>query len=417
MIQFDSFTLDNGLTVIANQDDKTPLVAVNLLYRVGAKNENPKATGFAHLFEHLMFSGSKNFQSYDEAIQMMGGESNAFTNNDFTNYYLTLPADFLPHALDLEADRMQNLNINVQSLEVQRNVVIEEFKQRYINQPYGDLWAEIRRLAYKVHPYKWQTIGSDISHIENASLEQVRSFYDNFYQPSNAILSISGNVSLSSVKEEVERAFGKMEYKRTIFPAYSMEPQQKDNRRIKVFRDVPSNVICIIFPMSRRKDRQYFVQDLLSDVLSNGKSSRMYQSLVVEKKLFTEINAFISGDDDAGLFIVMGKYCDGISLEQGEEAIWHELKSVCENPVSEQELRKMKNKNEASATFSNMKILDKAMNLAYYAHLGEPDRINKEREFYNSVTIRDLQQAAEQMFHLDCHSVLYYLKNERDEIE
>lgn len=417
MIQFDSFTLDNGLTVIANQDDKTPLVAVNLLYRVGAKNENPKATGFTHLFEHLMFSGSKNFQSYDEAIQMMGGESNAFTNNDFTNYYLTLPADFLPHALDLEADRMQNLNINVQSLEVQRNVVIEEFKQRYINQPYGDLWAEIRRLAYKVHPYKWQTIGSDISHIENASLEQVRSFYDNFYQPSNAILSISGNVSLNSVKEEVERTFGKMEYKRTIFPAYSMEPQQKDNRRIKVFRDVPSNVICIIFPMSRRKDRQYFVQDLLSDVLSNGKSSRMYQGLVVEQKLFTEINAFISGDDDAGLFIVMGKYCDGISLEQGEEAIWHELKSVCENPVSEQELRKMKNKNEASATFSNMKILDKAMNLAYYAHLGEPDRINKEREFYNSVTIRDLQQAAEQMFHLDCHSVLYYLKNDRDEIE
>mgnify|MGYP004647420917 CR=1 FL=1 len=417
MIQFDSFTLDNGLTVIANQDDKTPLVAVNLLYRVGAKNENPKATGFAHLFEHLMFSGSKNFQSYDEAIQMMGGESNAFTNNDFTNYYLTLPADFLPHALDLEADRMQNLNINVQSLEVQRNVVIEEFKQRYINQPYGDLWAEIRRLAYKVHPYKWQTIGSDISHIENASLEQVRSFYDNFYQPSNAILSISGNVSLNSVKEEVERAFGKMEYKRTIFPAYSMEPQQKDNRRIKVFRDVPSNVICIIFPMSRRKDRQYFVQDLLSDVLSNGKSSRMYQGLVVEQKLFTEINAFISGDDDAGLFIVMGKYCDGISLEQGEEAIWHELKSVCENPVSEQELRKMKNKNEASATFSNMKILDKAMNLAYYAHLGEPNRINKEREFYNNVTIRDLQQAAEQMFHFDCHSVLYYLKNDRNEIE
>lgn len=417
MIQFDSFTLNNGLTVIVNQDDKTPLVAVNLLYKVGAKNEDPQATGFAHLFEHLMFSGSKNFQSYDEAIQMMGGESNAFTNNDFTNYYLTLPADFLPYALDLEADRMQNLNINAQSLEVQRNVVIEEFKQRYINQPYGDLWAEIRRLAYKVHPYKWQTIGSDISHIENASLEQVRSFYDNFYQPSNAILSISGNVSLNSVKEEVERAFGNMEYKRTIFPVYSMEPQQKDNRLIKVYRDVPSDVICIIFPMSCRKDRQYFIQDLLSDVLSNGKSSRMYQSLVVEKKLFTEINAFISGDDDAGLFIVMGKYCDGISLEQGEEAIWHELKSVCENPVSEQELRKMKNKNEASATFSNMKILDKAMNLAYYAHLGEPDRINKEREFYNSVTIRDLQQAAEQMFHLDCHSVLYYLKNDRNEIE
>ncbi len=417
MIQFDSFTLNNGLKVIVNRDNKTPLVAVNLLYKVGAKNEDPQATGFAHLFEHLMFSGSKNFQSYDQACQMMGGESNAFTNNDFTNYYLTLPADFLPYALDLEADRMQNLNINSQSLEVQRNVVIEEFKQRYINQPYGDLWTEIRRLAYKVHPYKWQTIGSDISHIENASLEQVRSFYDNFYQASNAILSISGNISLSKVREETERAFGKMPYKQTIFPAYSQEPEQKDNRRIKVFRDVPSDLICIIFPMSSRKDRQYFVQDLLSDVLSNGKSSRMYQSLVVEKKLFTEINAFISGDDDAGLFIVMGKYCDGISLEQGEEAIWQELNSVCENPIAEQELRKMKNKNEASATFSNMKILDKAMNLAYYTHLGEPDWINKEREFYNNVSICDLQQAAEQMFRLDYHSVLYYLKNDKNASE
>lgn len=412
MIKFDTFTLNNGLTVIVNQDDKTPLVAVNLLYKVGAKNENPQATGFAHLFEHLMFSGSANFQSYDQACQLMGGESNAFTNNDFTNYYLTLPADFLPYALDLEADRMQHLNINSQSLEVQRNVVIEEFKQRYINQPYGDLWAEIRRLAYKVHPYKWQTIGSDISHIENASLNQVQLFYDNFYQPSNAILSISGNVTLSQVRKEVERAFGKMEYKKTIFPPYSQEPYQESNRRIEVFRDVPSDVICIIFPMSSRKDKQYYIQDLLSDVLSNGKSSRMYQNLVVQKKLFTEINAFISGDDDAGLFIVMGKYCDGISLEQGEEAIRQELKSVCENPVSERQLRKMKNKNEASATFSNMKILDKAMNLAYFAHLDSTEWINKEREFYNNVSIEDLQTAANQMFMIDNHSVLYYLRNE-----
>lgn len=414
MIKFDTFTLNNGLTVIVNQDDKTPLVAVNLLYKVGAKNENPQATGFAHLFEHLMFSGSANFQSYDQACQLMGGESNAFTNNDFTNYYLTLPADFLPYALDLEADRMQHLNINSQSLEVQRNVVIEEFKQRYINQPYGDLWAEIRRLAYKVHPYKWQTIGSDISHIENASLNQVQLFYDNFYQPTNAILSISGNVTLSQVRKEVERAFGKMEYKKTIFPHYSQEPYQESNRRIEVFRDVPSDVICIIFPMSNRKDKQYYIQDLLSDVLSNGKSSRMYQNLVVQKKLFTEINAFISGDDDAGLFIVMGKYCDGISLEQGEEAIRQELKSVCENPVSERQLRKMKNKNEASATFSNMKILDKAMNLAYFAHLDSTEWINKEREFYNNVSIEDLQTAANQMFMIDNHSVLYYLRNERN---
>lgn len=411
MIKFDSFSLNNGLRVILNKDDKTPLVAVNILYEVGAKNENPNATGFAHLFEHLMFAGSKQFPSYDEAVQIMGGESNAFTNNDFTNYYLTLPAEFLFHALRLEADRMQYLNINTKSLEVQRKVVIEEFKQRYINQPYGDLWKEIRQLAYKQHPYQWQTIGKEISHIENATLEQVSEFYDNYYQASNAILSISGNVNIDTVKANLDSTFGKIPYKKTIFQPYEMEAKQTEVRQNTVYRDVPSNVICLIFPMSDRRGKAYYAQDLLSDVLSNGKSSRMYTKLVVEQKMFTEINAFISGDDDAGVFIVMGKYCDGVSIQEGEEAIWQELKSICKDPITEQELQKMKNKNEASATFSNMKILDKAMNLAYFAHLDNTNLINEERKIYNDVTIATLQQTATQMFLENKYSKLYYLKN------
>lgn len=411
MIQFETFTLDNGLQIILNQDNKTPLVAVNLLYNVGAKNEQSSATGFAHLFEHLMFSGSKNFSSYDDATQMMGGESNAFTNNDFTNYYLTLPSDFLGHALDLEADRMQFLNINQKSLDVQRKVVVEEFKQRYINQPYGDLWKEIRELAYKKHPYRWQTIGMDISHIENADLEQVRTFYYNYYQASNAILALSGNVSLEKAKAEVERAFGNIAFKQVVFTPYEQEPKQTEVRQKTVYREVPSNVICLIFPMSDRRSKDYYAQDLLSDVLSNGKSSRMYTKLVVEQKLFTEINAFISGDDDAGLFIVMGKYCDEVSIQEGETAIWRELENICKDPITEQELQKMKNKNEASATFSNMKILDKAMNLAYFAHLGQTNLINEERKIYNDVNIATLQQTAKQMFFENKYSILYYLKS------
>lgn len=411
MIQFETFTLDNGLQIILNQDNKTPLVAVNLLYNVGAKNEQSSATGFAHLFEHLMFSGSKNFSSYDDTTQMMGGESNAFTNNDFTNYYLTLPSDFLGYALDLEADRMQFLNINQKSLDVQRKVVVEEFKQRYINQPYGDLWKEIRELAYKKHPYRWQTIGMDISHIENADLEQVRTFYDNYYQASNAILALSGNVSLEKAKAEVERAFGNIAFKQVVFTPYEQEQKQTEVRQKTVYREVPSNVICLIFPMSDRRSKDYYAQDLLSDVLSNGKSSRMYTRLVVEQKLFTEINAFISGDDDAGLFIVMGKYCDEVSIQEGETAIWRELESICKDPITEQELQKMKNKNEASATFSNMKILDKAMNLAYFAHLGQTNLINEERKIYNDVNIATLQQTAKQMFFENKYSILYYLKS------
>jgi predicted Zn-dependent peptidase len=412
MINFESFQLENGLRVVFNQDKNTTLVAVNLLYEIGAKHEDDDATGFAHLFEHLMFSGSKNYENYDQIVERLGGESNAFTNNDITNYYLSVPNIYLQHALDLEADRMQNLNLNQKSLDVQKSVVIEEFKQRYINQPYGDLWKEIRQLSFTLHPYQHQTIGKCIEHIENVSLERAKQFYENYYTPSNAILAISGNVELSELKTMVENSFGKIPCKKTIKKAYPCEPKQSENRKKTVKADVPANLICIIFQMGGRLSEDYYKYDLISDVLSNGKSTRLYNSLVVNQKLFTEINAFITGEDDCGLFVVTGKYRDGVSIEQGEEAIWKELKSMQENMITENELQKMKNKNDANSTFGNIKALDKAMNLAYFTHLeGKTSLINQEREQYNKVSLEDLQTLANNLFNNTNYSTLYYLKN------
>ncbi len=412
MIKFETFTLDNGLQVVFNQDKTTSLVAVNLLYNIGAKHEEDDATGFAHLFEHLMFSGSKNFENYDQIVERLGGESNAFTNNDITNYYLSVPNMYLQYALDLEADRMQNLNLNDKSLEVQKNVVIEEFKQRYINQPYGDLWKQIRELAFTVHPYQHQTIGKCIEHIENVTLETAKQFYENYYTPSNAVLAISGNVELNDLKSMIEASFGKIPATKTVKKAYPNEPKQTENREKTVKADVPANLICIIFQMGGRLDKDYYKYDLISDVLSNGKSTRLYNSLVVNQQLFTEVNAFITGEDDCGLFVVTGKYRDGVDIKQGEEAIWQELKAMKENMITENELQKMKNKNDANATFGNIKVLDKAMNLAYFAHLdGKTHLINEERELYNSVSLKDLQMLANDLFTNTYYSTLYYLKN------
>lgn len=412
MINFETFTLDNGLKVVFNPDKNTSLVAVNVLYNIGAKHEENNATGFAHLFEHLMFSGSKKFENYDQIVERLGGESNAFTNNDITNYYITVPNIYLEYALDLESDRMRNLNLNEKSLEVQKNVVIEEFKQRYINQPYGDLWKEIRSLAFTSHPYKHQTIGECIEHIENVTLDDAKRFYDNYYTPENAILAISGNVELNQLKELVEKYFGVIPTSKTIKKTYPIEPLQVEKRTKTIHADVPANLICIIFQMGGRLDKDYYKYDLISDVLSNGKSTRLYNSLVVKQKLFTEINAFITGEDDCGLFIVTGKYCDNVDIKVGEQAIWQELKSMKEVLITEEELQKMKNKNDANSTFGNIKGLDKAMNLAYFTHLeGKTNLINEERDLYNKVSLDDLQNLANDLFNNSFYSTLYYLKN------
>lgn len=412
MIKYKDYTLDNGLRLVVNEDKTTELVAVNMLYKVGAKNEEEEHTGFAHLMEHLMFSGSENYKDFDILINSMGGESNAFTNNDITNFYVSIPYIYLETILKIEADRMQNLIIDEEHLSVQKRVVTEEFKQRYLNQPYGDLYKEMRELSFKVHPYKWQTIGKDISHIESATLSIVKDFYNEYYQPNNAILSISGNVESESVFTLVKDIFNfPSTNQKTI--RYQQEPEQKENREKTVYRNVPSNMIMITFPMSSRREKEFYCFDLLSDLLSNGTSSRMYNDLVQEKKAFTAIDAVVSADDDKGLFIVLGKYADKTPVKRGEELIWQSLKNIFEEEITDKEFQKVKNKNLVNTEFNNIKILDKAMNLAYYEHLDMLDNINKDRDIYSSIKKEEVVNLAKQTFFVNKHNTLYYLKEEK----
>ena len=408
MISFEKFELDNGLRFIIHQDNSSPMLAFNVLYDVGAKDEQPDKTGFAHLFEHLMFGGSKNIPDYDIPLETAGGENNAFTNNDITNYYLTLPKQNMETAFWLESDRMLNLAFSKKSLEVQRGVVIEEFKQSYLNQPYGDVWLLLRPLIYKSHPYQWPTIGKEISHIENATMQDVKAFYAKFYNPNNAIISIAGNITKEEIFPLAKKWFGDIvnagSYKRSIPP----EHPQNEFRTLTVHRDVPQDVIYMAFRMCRKGDPEYFPTDLISDILSNGDSSRFAQNLVKDKKLFSSIEAFVSGDLEEGLFIIIGKLQSDVTMTTAEEAIWIELRAIRDGDFDEDELEKVKNKVEANLIFSEVDILNKAMNLAFYELMGDVHLINKEVELYRNVRREGIVRLAQQIFRKENTSILYY---------
>ncbi len=408
MVEYKKTILDNGLTILVNTDSNTPITAVNILYRVGSKNEDPEKTGFAHLFEHLMFGGSENVPKYDIPLERAGGENNAFTNADFTNYYLTLPTNNLETALWLESDRMLGLNFSQRSLDVQKQVVIEEFKQNYLNQPYGDVYLLLKPLAYKVHPYRWPTIGREIAHIESATLEDVMDFYRKYYNPNNAILSVVGDVDPEQVFDRVKHWFGDIKPGKQLVADYSPEPVQTKPRHLSVYRPVPQNALYMAWHMPSRLEQEYFVSDLISDVLSNGHSARLYQRLVKEKKLFTSIQAFISGDIDNGLFIITGKLMEGVTMEEAEAAIWTEITCFTDELVSEEELAKIKNKMEANLIFSRMTVLNKAMNLCYFELLGDAAEINREFGHYQKISRNDLSEQAKRMFSRDSVNTLYY---------
>lgn len=410
MIKYDKFILGNGLTVIVHQDKSTPLACVNVLYDVGARDEDEARTGFAHLFEHLMFGGSINIPSYDEPLQRVGGENNAFTTNDITNYYVTLPAANLETALWLESDRMLSLAFSEKSLEVQRNVVIEEFKQRYLNQPYGDVWLLIRPLAYKVHPYRWATIGKEISHIENAVMDDVKAFFKKFYCPKNAVLVVAGDVTSEQVKPLIEKWFGPIPSDDKHARNLPAEPRQEEYRSETVHRDVPFDAVYMNFHMCARNDPEYQAMDLISDILSRGNSSRLYNRLVKDQRLFGEINAFVMGDSDKGTFVVSGKLNEGVTTERAEEAVFHELKKLQEELVPERELQKVKNKVESSHLFAEMGILDKSMNLAFYELMGDANLINTELEKYKRVTSEEIRSIAKEVFRKTNCSALHYKK-------
>ncbi|MGN6181458.1 MAG: M16 family metallopeptidase [Mucilaginibacter sp.] len=418
MVKFNRFLLDNGLRVLVHEDHTTPMAVLNILYDVGARDEDPEQTGFAHLFEHLMFGGSVNIPSYDEPLQRVGGENNAFTSNDITNYYITLPSANIETAFWLESDRMLNLAFSEKSLEVQRNVVIEEFKQRYLNQPYGDVWLKLRPLVYKHHPYRWATIGKELKHIEDAKIEDVKAFFKKHYNPQNAIMVVGGDVTLQQVKDLAEKWFGPIpagqKYQRNL----PQEPAQHDERRLTVTAKVPLNDVYIAFQMEGRLGDSFHAVELISDILSRGHSSRLYKALVKEKELFSEVHAYISGSVDTGMFVVEGKPLEGINVEDAEAAIWEELERIKAEKVPAEELTKVKNKTESTMIFSEMSLLDKAMNLAYYELLGDADMLNHETQRFLAVTAAGIQQQAQQLFRKDNSSTLIYLaeKSESPEV-
>lgn len=412
MISFKEFQLDNGLRVIVHEDPTVQIAVMNILYDVGSRDEHPDKTGFAHLFEHLMFGGSKNIPNYDEPLQRVGGENNAFTNTDITNYYLTLPASNIETGFWLESDRMMSLSFDPKTLEVQRKVVIEEFKQRYLNQPYGDVWLKFRPLAYRVHPYQWATIGKEISHIENATMEDVREFFFKYYVPDNAILVVAGNVTAGQIKSLSEKWFGPISpgKKQRSLP---VEPQQKQKRFLEVKAQVPADAFYKAWHMPGRFDVDYYAIDLLSDLLGRGPSSRLYQKLVKEKEIFTSISSFLMGTVDPGLLMVSGRIKEGVALKTAEEEVERIIVELRDNMVAEEELGKVKNQAESILEFGEVEVINRAMNLAFAKLSGDANLVNVEAKKIEQVTIADIKRVSNEILREENACVLYYqaLKN------
>lgn len=406
MIAIEKFTLDNGLRVLVHTDNSTPIVSFNMLYNVGSRDEEPDKTGFAHLFEHLMFGGSINIPSFDEPLERVGAENNAFTSNDITNYYITVPKPNLETAFWMESDRMLSLAFSKKSLDTQKKVVVEEFNQRYLNQPYGDVWLLLRPLAYKHHPYQWPTIGKSVDHIKNATLDYVKEFFFKHYAPNNAILCVAGPVSKEEIYQLSNKWFGPIERRDVIARNLPKEPTQTEPRRLEVVRDVPYDAIYKAFHMCNRNHPDFHTYDLMSDLLSNGRSARLFQRLVKELGLFSDVNAFITGDIDDGLFVITGRLVKGTTFEQGEAAIDEELGLLTSEPISEYELEKVKNKFESNFTFGETSPLDKAMNLCFLELVSQAEDINQEVVKYRSVSAQRVMEVANELFRPENSSTL-----------
>lgn len=408
MITYEKQRLRNGLTVIANRDRASRMAAVNILYKVGARNENPERTGLAHLFEHLMFRGTHDIPDFDTPVQMACGDNNAFTNNDYTDFYITLPVANIETALWLESDRMTGLNLSEEAIEVEKRVVIEEFRQRYLNQPYGDQNMLLRDMVYTRHPYRWATIGLSPDHIEKASPEEIRDFYRRFYHPSNAILSVSADIAPERVFELAEKWFAHIGQTQYEIAPIEQEPKQTEARRREVERDVPATTITIAFQMGDRLSRDFFLGDMTSDLLAGGDSARLYERLIKRKRLFASVNAYISGDVDRGMFVFTGQLLPSTSEAEAEAAIWEEIEELKSGKITEYELEKVKNKFEANTLFGELNVMNKAMNLGYYQMIGDLELINREVEIYRSLSDSDVADFSQRIFVTENSSTLIY---------
>ena len=408
MIQFEKFQLDNGLKVLVHQDTSTPMAVVNVLYNVGAKDEDPNKTGFAHLFEHLMFGGSVNIPVYDEPLQRAGGENNAYTTNDLTNYYCQIPAENIETAFWLESDRMLSLAFSKKSLEVQRKVVCEEFKEHYINKPYGDAWHKMRSLAYTQHPYRWMTIGASLQHVEDATIEDVKDFFFQFYRPNNAILVVTGNVQTEQVKQLAQKWFGPIEAGKPYVRNLPKEPVQEKSRSMDVRADVPLDMLMMTWHMGGRFDEGYHATDLITEVLGGGTSARLYEQLIKVKQIFSSIDCYHFGTVDPGLLVIEGKLVKGISMAVAEKAVLEEVEKIKNEILDAKELQKVINKTESVICFEDMSIMNRAHSLAYYELLGDADLMNKELSMYQKVTPSMIQHTAQQIFQESNRNTLYY---------
>jgi zinc protease len=417
MINYHRFTLENGLRVLVHEDDSTPMVAMNVLYNVGSRDESPERTGFAHLFEHLMFGGSLNVPNFDTPIQLAGGENNAFTNSDITNFYNILPSENLETAFWLESDRMFSLNFSETSLDKQRKVVVEEFKETCLNEPYGDVWHHLMDLTYKQHPYRWPTIGLVPEHVEQATLKDVENFFYKFYRPNNAIIVIAGNCNLEQVETLTKKWFNEVPKGDVPTRNLPQEPAQQEFRKKTHESAVPLDALHFAFHIPDRLSPDYYTIDLISDILCNGQSSRLYRKLLKNEELFSDIDCYITGTIDAGLLIIEGKPAEGVTMETAEAAIWHELALLKNKKLSDTELQKIKNKAESTLIFSELNILTKAMNLAYFELLGNVDLINEEAEIYQTITAEAIQEQAHKIFTKENCSVLIYKANGKYEYD
>ncbi len=413
MIHFERFKLANGLSVLVHRDVSTPMVVLDILYDVGARDEDPSRTGFAHLFEHLMFGGSVNIPDYDEPLQVAGGENNAYTTNDLTNYYCQLPLENIETAFWLESDRMLSLAFSEKSLDVQRKVVSEEFKEHYLNKPYGDAWQIIREMAYTTHPYRWMTIGKELKHIEEARLSDVKAFFFKHYTPSNAIMVVAGNVEVDDVKQLAEKWFGDIapgeRYVRQIEP----EPAQTEPRRKTVTRDVPLDALYKCWHMPARMEQGYYIADLVTDILGGSTSSRLFQVLVKEKKMFSNIECYHFGCVERGLLTIEGKLVKGVDINEAEKAIEEILDQLKEKKIDDKELQKVKNKTESLMAFEDMSLMNRANSLAFYEFLGDATLMNTELEKYQAVTTDDIMKEARKIFDEKNSNTLYYMASKK----
>ncbi len=408
MIEYQQFELDNGLRLLVHEDKTTALAVVSITYNVGSRDEDQDRTGFAHLFEHLMFGGSKNIKNYDEPLQKVGGDNNAFTSTDITNYHVSLPAVNLETAFWLESDRMMELAFDEKSLDVQKKVVVEEFKQRYLDQPYGSAWLKLRPLAYQVHPYGWAPIGRKIEHIEEATLQDVKAFFRKFYNPNNAVMVVAGNVDHQEVYELAQKWFGPIPPREDYARDLPDEPVQEETRNLEIEEIVPLKAIYKAYHFPARLADDYYAADLLSDVLGHGKSSRLHQELVKDKKQFSKIQAYVTGSADPGLMVITGQLNGSLSFEEAEAGIDKIVGKLQKKEIRDKELAKVKNQAESTIVMGEVDLLHRAINLGHAAILGDPDLVNRQGEYIQAVSSSEIRKVARQYLRKENSSILYY---------